>query len=259
MDHRDKGMAENQKAENQKDDTILRVDHVSMCFRMANDRVSSLKEMVTLMLRRKVQFNEFWALKDISFDVKRGEVLGLIGRNGAGKSTTLKIISGILKPTEGSVYRGGNIVPMLELGSGFDYDLTGHENIYLNGAILGYSREYLEEKYDDIVAFSELGDFINVPIRNYSSGMLMRLAFSIATVVDPEILIVDEILSVGDENFQKKSRARMMELMHGGTTVLFVSHDLKQIREMCNRVVWLEDHRVKMFGDTREVCDAYRL
>ena len=219
--------------------SIIRVENVSMRFRMANDRVTSIKEMVTKMLKRQVEYKDFWALKNVSFDVKKGEVIGLIGRNGAGKSTILKIISGILKPTEGSVYRGGGIVPMLELGSGFDYDLTGKENIYLNGAVLGYSKEFLESRYNDILEFSELGEFINTPIRNYSSGMLMRLAFSIATVVNPEILIVDEILSVGDENFQKKSHARMMELMAGGTTVLYVSHNLDQIREMCNRVVWL--------------------
>ena len=195
--------------------SIIRVENVSMRFRMANDRVTSIKEMVTKMLKRQVEYKDFWALKNVSFDVKRGEVIGLIGRNGAGKSTILKIISGILKPTEGSVYRGGGIVPMLELGSGFDYDLTGKENIYLNGAVLGYSKEFLESRYNDILEFSELGEFINTPIRNYSSGMLMRLAFSIATVVNPEILIVDEILSVGDENFQKKSHARMMELMAG--------------------------------------------
>ena len=239
--------------------SIIRVENVSMRFRMANDRVTSIKEMVTKMLKRQVEYKDFWALKNVSFDVKRGEVIGLIGRNGAGKSTILKIISGILKPTEGSVYRGGGIVPMLELGSGFDYDLTGKENIYLNGAVLGYSKEFLESRYNDILEFSELGEFINTPIRNYSSGMLMRLAFSIATVVNPEILIVDEILSVGDENFQKKSHARMMELMAGRTTVLYVSHNLDQIREMCNRVVWLENHTVKMFGDVKEVCDAYRL
>ena len=174
--------------------SIIRVENVSMRFRMANDRVTSIKEMVTKMLKRQVEYKDFWALKNVSFDVKRGEVIGLIGRNGAGKSTILKIISGILKPTEGSVYRGGGIVPMLELGSGFDYDLTGKENIYLNGAVLGYSKEFLESRYNDILEFSELGEFINTPIRNYSSGMLMRLAFSIATVVNPEILIVDEIL-----------------------------------------------------------------
>lgn len=239
--------------------SIIRVENVSMRFRMANDRVTSIKEMVTKMLKRQVEYKDFWALKNVSFDVKRGEVIGLIGRNGAGKSTILKIISGILKPTEGSVYRGGGIVPMLELGSGFDYDLTGKENIYLNGAVLGYSKEFLESRYNDILEFSELGEFINTPIRNYSSGMLMRLAFSIATVVNPEILIVDEILSVGDENFQKKSHARMMELMAGGTTVLYVSHNLDQIREMCNRVVWLENHTVKDVWRVKEVCDAYRL
>ena len=189
--------------------------------------------------------------------MNKGEVVGIIGRNGAGKSTLLKIISGILRPTTGKVVLNGNIVPMLELGSGFDPDLTGAENIFLNGAILGYSKEFLQSKYDEIVRFSELGDFIRMPIRNYSSGMLMRLAFSIATVVQPEILIVDEILAVGDENFQKKSKQRMMELMGGGTTVLFVSHDMQSIREMCSRVVWLEGGTVKMFGDTETVCDAY--
>ena len=241
--------------------SIIRVENVSMRFRMANDRVTSIKEMVTKMLKRQVEYKDFWALKNVSFDVKRGEVIGLIGRKRSWKKVQIfkDHFRKFLKPTEGSVYRGGGIVPMLELGSGFDYDLTGKENIYLNGAVLGYSKEFLESRYNDILEFSELGEFINTPIRNYSSGMLMRLAFSIATVVNPEILIVDEILSVGDENFQKKSHARMMELMAGGTTVLYVSHNLDQIREMCNRVVWLENHTVKMFGDVKEVCDAYRL
>lgn len=198
-------------------------------------------------------------MKDISFEVEKGEVLGLIGHNGAGKSTMLKVISGILKPTSGTVTLQGNVVPMLELGSGFDFDLTGRENIYLNGAILGYSKVFLEEKYDEIVEFSGLEKFINMPIRNYSSGMLMRLAFSIATVVDPEILIVDEILAVGDAEFQQKSKARMLEMMSGGTTVLFVSHDINQIYEMCNRVVWLEHGQTKMIGDTKLVCDEYKL
>lgn len=228
-----------------------------MRFLMANDKISSIKEFVTAFLKRKLKFKEFWALRDINFEVNKGEVVGIIGRNGAGKSTILKIISGIMKPTTGNVERYGNIVPMLELGSGFDMDLSGKENIFLNGAILGYSKEFLESKYDEILEFSELGDFIYSPIRNYSSGMLMRLAFSIATVVEPEILIVDEILAVGDENFQQKSRKRMMELMSGGTTVLFVSHNLWQIREMCDRVVWLEGGHVKMFGPVNEVCDAY--
>lgn len=236
---------------------MIEVNDVTMQFRMNNDKILSLKEFVTTALRGKLKYDKFTALNHVSFSVEKGETLGLIGRNGAGKSTILKVISGILKPTEGSVKTYGNVVPMLELGSGFDYELTGKENIFLNGAILGYSEEFLNEKYDEIVEFSELGDFIHSPIRNYSSGMLARLAFSVATVVRPEILIVDEILSVGDAAFQAKSYARMMELMGGGTTVLFVSHNLQQIRDMCNKVVWLERGSVKMFGDTQEVCDVY--
>lgn len=237
--------------------TMIEASHVTMRFRMNNDKILSLKEFVTTALRGKLDYQEFTALEDVSFTVKQGETLGLVGRNGAGKSTMLKVISGILKPTEGSVVTHGNVVPMLELGSGFDFDLTGRENIFLNGAILGYSEEFLKEKYQEIVAFSELGEFINTPIRNYSSGMLARLAFSVATMVHPDILIVDEILSVGDAQFQEKSKARMLELMGGGTTVLFVSHNIEQIREMCNRVIWLEHGQMKMQGKADEVCDAY--
>ena len=238
---------------------MIEVKNVSMSFRMSQDRIQSIKEYLVALIKGKLKYKDFWALRDVSFSVHPGEVLGIIGHNGAGKSTVLKVISGILKPTSGSVSVHGNIVPMLELGSGFDFDLTGRENIFLNGAILGYSRKFLNEKYDDIVAFSELGEFIEMPIRNYSSGMLMRLAFSIATVVNPEILIVDEILAVGDESFQRKSRQRMMELMGGGTTVLFVSHSLDQIREMCDRVLWLDHGQIKMLGETKEVCDAYQI
>ncbi len=237
--------------------TMIEVNDVTMRFHMNNDKIMSLKEFVTTALRGKLHYDEFTALDHVSFSVRKGETLGLIGRNGAGKSTMLKVISGILKPTGGSVAVHGNVVPMLELGSGFDFDLTGRENIFLNGAILGYTEEYLKEKYDEIVAFSELGPFIESPLRNYSSGMLARLAFSVAAMVQPEILIVDEILSVGDAAFQEKSRARMMELMGGGTTVLFVSHSLDQIREMCGRVVWLEQGKVKMIGPAKEVCGAY--
>lgn len=236
---------------------MIEVKDVSMRFRMANDRISSIKEYVVQMLRGKLEYNEFEALKHVSFDVRRGEVVGLIGHNGAGKSTILKVISGILKPTEGGVAARAGIVPMLELGSGFDYEMTGRENIFLNGAILGYTEEFLNAKYQEIVDFSELGQFIDIPIRNYSSGMIARLAFSIASMVEPEILIVDEVLSVGDAAFQEKSYRRMMELMGGGTTVLFVSHSLPQIRQMCNRVVWLNHGEVKMFGDVNTVCDAY--
>lgn len=236
---------------------IVEVKNVSMQFKLEQNKVKSLKGFFVAALQKQIKYEEFKALEDISFSVKKGEVIGIIGRNGAGKSTLLKIISGIMKPTKGEVLVRGNIVPMLELGSGFDYELTGRENIFLNGAILGYSKEYLKGKYNEIVAFSELEKFINTPIRSYSSGMMMRLAFSIATVVNPEILIVDEILSVGDASFQEKSRARMLELMSGGTTVFFVSHDITQIETMCNRVVWLQDGRIKMTGNTAAVCEAY--
>lgn len=237
--------------------TMIEVSDVTMQFRLNNDKILSLKEFVTTALRGKLQYNKFTALEHISFELKRGQTLGLIGRNGAGKSTLLKIISGILKPTEGCVSCYGNVVPMLELGSGFDFDLTGRENVFLNGAILGYSEEFLKGKYDEIVEFSELGQFIEVPIRNYSSGMLARLAFSIATVVNPDILIVDEILSVGDVAFQEKSKKRMLHLMGGGTTVLFVSHSIEQIREMCDRSVWLDQGLIKMMGKAEDVCQAY--
>lgn len=241
------------------EDIMIDVSDVCMRFRMNSDRIRSLKEYLTTAARGKLRYDEFTALNHVSFQVKRGETLGLIGRNGAGKSTMLKVIAGILKPTTGSVNCRGNIVPMLELGSGFDVDLTGRENIFLNGAILGYSEAYLKDKYQEILDFSELGQFIDSPIRTYSSGMLMRLAFSVATIVNPEILIVDEILAVGDAAFQAKSKKRMLELMSGGTTVLFVSHSMDQIREMCSRVVWLEHGTVKAAGSTQEVCDQYVL
>ena len=237
--------------------TMIRVSDVTMRFRMNNDKILSLKEFVTTALRGKLQYSTFTALEHVSFEVQKGETIGLIGRNGAGKSTLLKIISGIMKPTEGSVECRGNVVPMLELGSGFDMDLSGRENVYLNGAILGYTKPFLDAKFQEILDFSELGDFINIPIRNYSSGMLARLAFSIAAVVKPEILIVDEILTVGDAQFQEKSKRRMMELMSGGATVLLVSHNIKQVRELCSRAVWLEHGRVRAIGEAKKVCDMY--
>lgn len=236
---------------------MVDVQDVSMCFRMANDRVNSLKEFFVAKLKRRLSYKEFYALKNVSFQVRKGENVGIIGKNGSGKSTILKIISGIMKPTGGRVITNGNIAPMLELGAGFDMDMSGKENIYLNGAILGYSEEFLDEKYQEIVDFAELQDFIHTPIRNYSSGMMMRLAFSIATLVNPEILIVDEILSVGDADFQKKSRKRMEEMMNGGTTVFMVSHNIDQIRAMCSKAVWLEHGHLKMVGDSKEVCAAY--
>ena len=240
-------------------DSIITVDNVSVHFRMDKNHTTSLKEWVVSFLKGKQQYEEFHALENVTFDVKRGEIFGVIGRNGAGKSTLLKVVSGIYKPTSGKAVSAGRIAPMLELGSGFDQELSGHDNIFLNGAILGFSEDFLKEKYDEIVAFSELGEFIHQPIKTYSSGMMMRLAFSVATIVEPEILIVDEILAVGDASFQQKSRARMLELMQGGTTVLFVSHSMSQIREMCDRVLWLDHGQIKMLGETKEVCDAYQI
>jgi len=238
---------------------IIDVSHVTMRFHMDPNRTNSLKEWFISLLSGKRVRTDFYALNDISLQVYPKEVIGIIGHNGAGKSTLLKVISGILKATTGSVSIGARIVPMLELGSGFDMELSGRENIFLNGAILGYSKEFLVKKYQDILDFSELHEFIDMPLKTYSSGMLMRLAFSVATVVEPEILIVDEILAVGDESFQRKSRARMMELMGGGTTVLFVTHSLEQIRSMCNHVVWLDHGKIRMNGECKDVCDAYHL
>ncbi len=235
---------------------MIKAENVSVKYLMTYDRIQSMKEYLVQLVKGKIQYEEFWALRDVSFEVRKGEVLGIIGHNGAGKSTLLKVISGILKPTTGSVQVNGTIVPMLELGSGFDFDLTGRENVFLNGAILGYSEQFLKGKYKEIAEFSELGQFIDVPLRNYSSGMVMRLAFSIATV-QPDILIVDEILAVGDAAFQEKSKKRMLELMGGGTTVLFVSHSLSQIREMCSKAIWLDHGEMVMAGTTAQICDAY--
>ena len=235
----------------------IEVKNVSILFNMNKEKVDNLKEYFLKLVKHQLMFTEFWALRDISFSVEKGERLGILGFNGAGKSTLLKTVAGVLKPTKGTVTVHGVIAPLLELGAGFDQDLTAKENIFLNGAILGYSKKFLEEKYDDIIEFSELKDFIDQPVRTFSSGMMMRLAFSIATLVEPEVLIVDEILSVGDGHFQKKSEKRMRELMSGGTTVLMVSHALKQIRDLCNRVIWLEHGKVIMDGPTQEVCDAY--
>lgn len=239
------------------DTKIIKVNNVSMEFNMASDRTLYFKEYILKKIKNEIKYKKFRAIDNVSFEVEKGMNVGLIGHNGAGKSTLLKLISGILKPTTGDITVSGNIVPMLELGSGFDMDMTGEENIFLNGAVLGYAEDYLKSKYREIVDFSDLGDFIFVPIRNYSSGMLMRLAFSIATVVEPEILIVDEILSVGDAYFQEKSRRRMEELMSGGTTVLYVSHNIEQLMQICQKTIWLDHGRLVMYGDSVEVCNAY--
>lgn len=238
-------------------DTMLSIENVGILFRLANERVDSLKDYAIKLVRRELRYHEFWALKDISFQVKRGEHLGILGLNGAGKSTLLKIIAGVLKPTEGKVVRNGRIVPLLELGAGFDAQYTGAENIYLYGAMLGYPKEFLKEKYDEIVEFSELGDFINVPLKNYSSGMKARLGFSIATIVEPEILILDEVLSVGDAKFKKKSEKKIKDMFEKGITVLFVSHSIGQVRSLCDRAIILEKGRLIAQGDVETVSTLY--
>ncbi|MEG0798897.1 MAG: ABC transporter ATP-binding protein [Bacilli bacterium] len=239
---------------------MIKVNNVSMKFNLGIEKNFSLKQFFVDMFnfkKKKHTKEDFWALKDIDFEVKKGEVVGFIGSNGAGKSTLLKVVAGVMKPTKGKVLVGGNICPMIELGAGFDMDLTARENIYLNGAVLGYTKKFLDEKFDDIVEFSELQEFLDVPVRNFSSGMTARLAFSIATIVDPEILIVDEILSVGDIAFQAKSEAKMKSMIGGGTTVLFVSHSVQQIIKMCDKVVWLEHGIVQNIGLTEKICNDY--
>lgn len=238
---------------------MIKLENISMKFNLGIEKNYSIKEAFISIFdkKRRVKKSEFWALKDVSFEVKKGEVIGLIGSNGAGKSTLLKVVSGVMKPTKGKVSVSGVISPMIELGAGMDPELTARENIYLNGAILGYSKEFIEEKFEQIVDFSELKDFLDAPVKNFSSGMTAKLAFAIATVVEPEILIVDEILSVGDIKFQEKSKNKMLEMIKGGTTVLYVSHSIESIKELCDRVVWLEHGEVIEIGDSKEVCDKY--
>lgn len=244
------------------EDIMVKAENVSMRFNLGIDKGFSLKQgFVDLFNPEKRQqkkaLNEFWALTDVSFEVKRGEVVGLIGSNGAGKSTLLKIVAGVLKPTKGGISSYGNICPMIELGAGFDMDLTARENIFLNGAVMGYSKAFIESKFDEIVDFSELHDFLEVPVRNFSSGMVARLAFSVATIVDPEILIVDEILSVGDLAFQAKSEEKMLSMIKGGTTVLYVSHSVESIKKLSDRVIWLDHGHVLACGNAEEICNNY--
>ena len=238
-------------------ETIINVEHVSMRFNLSSEKFDSFKEYVIKSLKKQVSYDEFWALKDVSFEVKRGDSLGLIGLNGSGKSTMLKTIAGVLKPTTGTVTVGGNIAPLIELGAGFDMDLTARENVFLNGALLGYNRAQMEAQYEDIVEFSELRDFMDVPVKNFSSGMVSRLAFAIATIGIPDILIVDEVLSVGDFRFQEKCEARIQNMKDQGTTILFVSHSIEQVKKICNKVVWLDHGVLKMFGDAQEICSIY--
>lgn len=238
---------------------MIILKNVSMKFNLGVEKDNSLK-MIFINLftpKKKKKKDYFWALKDIDFRINKGDVVGIIGANGAGKSTLLKVVSGVYKPTTGTVEVNGKISPMIELGAGFDGELTARENIYLNGAILGYSKEFLEEKFDEIVEFSELKDFLDVPVKNFSSGMVAKLAFSISTIVDPEVLIVDEILSVGDIKFQEKSKNKMMSMIEGGTTVLYVSHSIDSIKELCSKVIWLDHGKIVKMGNTKEICDEY--
>jgi len=234
------------------------VDNVSMRFNLASERVDSLKDLLIKKIKfQSCSFDEFWALNNISFSVDKGESCALIGANGSGKSTMLKIISGILTPTKGSVEVNGSIAPLIELGAGFDYELTGRENIFLNGAILGYSKKLMLEKYDEIIDFSELRNFIDVPVKNYSSGMIARLGFSIATMVKPEILVVDEILAVGDQAFQDKCHKRLEDMMNSGTTVLLVSHSAADIKRICQKAVWIDKSNLRFVGNVDEALQLY--
>ena len=236
----------------------LVVQDVSILFNLSKENVDNLKELLIKKVKgEKIRFNEFWALKNINFELNKGDRLGILGLNGAGKSTLLKIIAGVYKPTTGKVTRHGHIAPMIELGAGFDPNYTGRENIFLYGSVLGFSREFLESKYEEILEFSELGDFIDVPIKNYSSGMRARLGFSIATVVEPEILILDEVLSVGDAKFRKKCEKKMQGMFDHGVTVLFVSHSLEQVKRLCNKAILLEHGELIAQGDIKEVAAIY--
>ena len=237
---------------------IIEVNNVSIKFKMTKEQIFSLKEYFIKFIKRQLEFEEFNALTNVSFSVNKGDILGVIGYNGAGKSTMLKVISGIMKPTNGSIKVDGVISPLIELGSGFDMELTARENIFLNGYILGYSKKFIKEHFNEIVEFSELSEFLDVPVKNFSSGMVARLGFAIATIVKPEILIVDEILSVGDFKFQEKSEKKIKEMLLSGTTVILVSHDIAQIEEICTKVLWLEHGRVKGYGNTKEICEEYK-
>ena len=237
--------------------TAIEVDNVSMKFNLSREKVDSLKDYIFKTIKREIQYNEFWALKNVSFSVEKGDRVGILGLNGAGKSTLLKVISGVFKPTEGHVDKHGKMVPLLELGAGFDPQYTGKENIYLYGAMLGYTKKFIDSKYDEIVEFSELQKFMDVPVKNYSSGMKSRLGFSIATVVEPKILILDEVLSVGDAKFRKKSEKKIISMFDSGVTVLFVSHSLEQVQRLCNKAMILEKGKLIAYGDIDPISEQY--
>lgn len=236
----------------------VEVRNVEMHFNMSQEKLESLKEYFIKLMKKQLMFQDFVALNNVSFDIKKGDVFGIVGLNGSGKSTILKIISGILTPTKGTVMTEGTIAPLIELGAGFDMELTARENIYLNGSVLGYSKKFMDEKFDDIVEFSEMREFLDVPMKNYSSGMVARIAFAIATITSPDILIVDEILAVGDFLFQQKCEDRINAMLNDDTTVIIVSHSIEQIERLCKHCMWLDKGKIKMIGEMQEVCDAYK-
>lgn len=238
-------------------ETVIKVSNTTVRFNLASERVDNLKEYTIKLMKRQLLFQEFLALKNVNFEVNRGESWGIVGLNGSGKSTLLKVISGIIKPYKGQVQVKGTIAPLIELGAGFDGDLTAKENIFLNGAVLGYSKEFMKAHFNEIVEFAELHDFLDMPIKNYSSGMSARLGFAIATMVKPDIMIVDEVLSVGDYAFQQKCMERMSKMLEGGTTLLFVSHSIENVKELCDHAIWLNKGEVLKYGNVIEVCDAY--
>ncbi len=236
---------------------IIEVRDVSIMFNKSSEKVDSIKEYFVRLMKHQLMFEEFWALKNISLTIEKGDAVGIVGLNGSGKSTLLKIIAGVMKPTKGTVKVHGSVAPMIELGAGFDMDLSARENIYLNGAVLGYSRTEMDKKAESILDFAELWDFVDVPLKNYSSGMVARLGFSIATAHTPDILIVDEVLGVGDYKFQEKCEKRINEIVDTGATVLFVSHSIQQVEKLCKHALWLEKGKQVMYGDIQDVCAAY--
>jgi len=240
------------------DNIAVRVSNITVKYRIPTEKIDSLKHFFIKKIKREIRYEDFFALQDVSFTVKKGEVFGIIGHNGAGKSTLLKTIAGVIKPTSGTCERFGSMAPLIELGAGFNDELTGIENIYLNGLLLGHSKQFISEKLEEIIEFSELGKFIHMPLKNYSSGMRARLGFSIATIVQPDILLVDEVLSVGDKHFQEKSERKIRSIIDNGTTVLLVSHSLTLIENICTKVMWLENGRIKDIGTPKETVIRYK-
>lgn len=238
-------------------DTIIEVKNVSMLFNRSSEIVDNIKEYLIRLVKRQLMFDPFWALKNVSFSINKGDAIGIVGLNGSGKSTLLKLIAQVMKPTEGTIEVRGTVAPLIELGAGFDLELTARENVFLNGAFLGFSRLQMREKFDDIIDFAELWEFLDSPLKNYSSGMVARLGFAIATMSTPDILIVDEVLGVGDFKFQKKCEERMNEIISQGTTIIFVSHSIEQVISLCNKAIWLEKGNVVMMGDVEDVCSKY--